>query len=87
MQHKQYQAHHQGNMNEGGRAVKCEKPKQPKNNQNHGDCREPAFYLLASERQNICNFLFFRNFADASSAGRTLLGCQMSRRENAKTNR
>jgi hypothetical protein len=34
MQHKEYQAHNQGNVNESGSYVKCEKPKQPKNNQN-----------------------------------------------------
>jgi hypothetical protein len=37
MQHKQYQAHDENNVNESGRYVKCEKSKQPKNNQNGGD--------------------------------------------------
>jgi hypothetical protein len=37
MKHNQYQAHNQGNVNESGGYVKCEKSKQPKNNQNCGD--------------------------------------------------
>jgi hypothetical protein len=31
MQHKQYQAHDQGHVNESGGHMKCEKPQQPKN--------------------------------------------------------
>jgi hypothetical protein len=37
MQHEQYQAYHQGNVDEGAGYVKCEKPKQPKNDQDCGD--------------------------------------------------
>jgi hypothetical protein len=35
--HEQYQADHQGNMNESAGDVKCEKTKQPKNNQDGGN--------------------------------------------------
>jgi hypothetical protein len=44
MQQKEYQAHNQGNVNETGGYVKCEKSKQPKNNQNYGDHRKRAFF-------------------------------------------
>jgi len=43
MQHKQYQPHDQGNMNERGGYVKCEEPKQPKNDQNCGDYPKHLF--------------------------------------------
>jgi len=37
MQHEQYQAHHQGNVNESRGYVEGEKSEQPQNNQNCGD--------------------------------------------------
>ena len=37
MQDKQYQANHQGSVNESGGHVECEKSEQPKNDQNCGD--------------------------------------------------
>jgi hypothetical protein len=43
MQHKQYQAHNQGRVNESGGYVKREKSKQPKNNQNYGDYSKHVF--------------------------------------------
>jgi hypothetical protein len=37
MQHEQDKSHHQGEVNEGGGQVKCEKSQQPENDQNCGD--------------------------------------------------
>jgi hypothetical protein len=48
MQHKQYQSHNQGDMNEGGGYVKCEKPEQPKNDQNCG--YHPKHFLSPRRR-------------------------------------
>jgi hypothetical protein len=46
MHHKQYQTHNQGDVNESAGYVKCEKPKQPKNNQDCGDDSEHVFISL-----------------------------------------
>jgi hypothetical protein len=46
MQHEQNQTHNQGNVNEGAGHVKCEKPKQPKNDQDCGDYSKHVFISL-----------------------------------------
>jgi hypothetical protein len=46
MQHNQYQGHNQDNVNEIAGNVKCEKSKQPKNNQNCGDYSKHVFIPL-----------------------------------------
>jgi hypothetical protein len=43
MQHKQYKAYDQGNVNETSGYAKREIPKQPKNNQNSGDYSKHIF--------------------------------------------
>jgi hypothetical protein len=37
MQDEEYQAHYEQNVNQTGADVKCEKPKQPENDQDHCD--------------------------------------------------
>jgi hypothetical protein len=46
MQDKQYQAHNQDKVDESSSHVKCEKSKQPKNNQNCGDYPKHVFISL-----------------------------------------
>jgi hypothetical protein len=46
MHQKQYQAHDKGNVNESAGDVKCEKSKQPKNDQNCGDDPKHVFISL-----------------------------------------
>jgi hypothetical protein len=46
MQYEQDQADDQGRVNEGGGYVKCEKSKQPKNNQNCSDYPKHVFISL-----------------------------------------
>ena len=65
MNHEQYQPHNQDNVNEASSHVKCEEPKQPKNDQNCGDYPK-HFHLLDVERAIICD-LILRNCSDASS--------------------
>jgi hypothetical protein len=65
MQHKQYQAHDQGNMNESRRYVKCEESKQPKKNQDNGNDREHVFISLLVRAKDIWHFVFL-NYADVS---------------------
>jgi hypothetical protein len=48
MQHKQYQSHNQDNVNESCCYVKCEKTKQPKNDQNCGEYPKHVFISLFS---------------------------------------
>jgi hypothetical protein len=58
MQHKQYQAYNQGNVNESGGYVKCEKPKQPKNDQNCSDYPKHVFIsFLSSARTSAISFV------------------------------
>jgi hypothetical protein len=45
MQHEQYQPYHQCNVNERAGYVKCEKPKQPKNDQ---DCSDYPKHIVIS---------------------------------------
>jgi serine/threonine protein kinase len=56
-------------VNEGGGYMKCEKSKQPKNNQYCGDYPKHLFISIASERENICD-LVLPNCADASWCAR-----------------
>jgi hypothetical protein len=46
MQQKQDQADHQDNVNETCGYMKCEKSKQPENNQNRGDYPKHSFSFL-----------------------------------------
>jgi hypothetical protein len=46
MQHKEYQPHNEGDMDESSGHVKCEKSKQPKNNQNCGNYPKHVFISL-----------------------------------------
>jgi hypothetical protein len=46
VQHEQYQPHNQSNVNEGAGDVKCEKTKQPENDQNCGDKPKHVFISL-----------------------------------------
>jgi hypothetical protein len=52
-------------VNEGGGHVKCEKSKQPKNNQYRGDYTKHLFISVVPERENICD-LALPNCAGAS---------------------
>jgi hypothetical protein len=57
MQHEQYQADNQSRVNESGGYVKCEKSKQPKNNQNCSNYPKHVFHLLVSEREGTCDLV------------------------------
>jgi hypothetical protein len=59
MHHKYYDAQNQDNVNESVGYVKCEKPKQPKNDQNGGDYPKHIFisFLLSAR---TCATSFFR---------------------------
>jgi hypothetical protein len=46
MEHEQYQAYNQDNVNESGSYVKCEKSKQPENDQNCGNYPKHVFSSL-----------------------------------------
>jgi hypothetical protein len=46
MQHEQNQTDNQSNVNESTSHVKCEKPKQPKNDQDCGDYSKHVFISL-----------------------------------------
>jgi hypothetical protein len=57
MQHEQYQAHNQSNVNESAGYVKREKPKQPENDQNCGDYPKHvviSLFLSASTPAMMC---------------------------------
>src|SRR4029077_903078 len=57
VQHKQDQADDQGRVNEGGGYVKCEKSKQPKNNQNCSDYpKHVLLSLLLTARISTISF-------------------------------
>lgn len=58
MQHEQYQAHNEGNVNESGGYVKCEESKQPKDDQDKSDYREHIFISLLLSAKNIRHFIF-----------------------------
>jgi hypothetical protein len=58
MQHEQYQAHNEGNVNESGGYVKCEESKQPKDDQDKSDYREHIFISLLLSGKNIRHFIF-----------------------------
>ncbi len=74
-------------MNESSRYVKCEKPKEPKKNQNNGDYREHVFISLLLSAKDICNFVF-GNYANALFAcGRTLHSHQTSHWEDRRLSR
>jgi hypothetical protein len=54
MQHEQYQAHNQGDVNETGGDMECEKSKQPEHNQHCGDDSQHVFLsLLLSVRMAL----------------------------------
>jgi hypothetical protein len=50
MQEEEYQAHHEQDVNHSGADVKCEKPKQPKNDKNCRDYPKHLFRLLSGAR-------------------------------------
>jgi hypothetical protein len=57
MQHEQYQPYHQGNVNKSAGYVKCEEPKQPKNDQDCGDYPKHvviSLFLIARTAAIMC---------------------------------
>jgi hypothetical protein len=60
MQHEQYQADNQCDMNESSGHVKCEESKQPKDDQDKSDYREHIFISLLLSAKDIRHCILWK---------------------------